>query len=210
MINWQDVITTLGGQAVFLAVAAWLAKTVISHRLSKEADSFKAELKADAEMEVERLKNLLQLTAIEHQVRFSGLHAKRAEVITDLYRLLSEARTAAAQFIFINNRDPEEAKNARAKVFELYRFIDFNEIYLPPSVCQHLRAFEEKVRKSVVFVDVYWRVPEYAANQQTVEQQNKVMLEACQALESEIPALRKQLVDDFRALLGVDNTSVSR
>jgi hypothetical protein len=35
--------------------------------------------------EIERLKTSLQMTALEHQVRFSKLHEKRAKVIADLY-----------------------------------------------------------------------------------------------------------------------------
>jgi hypothetical protein len=33
-IDWQDVITALGGNAVLLAATAWLIKTLISNRLT--------------------------------------------------------------------------------------------------------------------------------------------------------------------------------
>jgi hypothetical protein len=43
-INWQDVITVsvtaLGGQAALLAAIAWILQSVVSHRLSREAEEF--------------------------------------------------------------------------------------------------------------------------------------------------------------------------
>jgi len=93
-INWQDVLTTVGvttgGGVVFLGGAAWLIRTVLKDRLAPDAEEFKAKLKADGDMEIEKLKNSLQMVAFEHQVRFSKLHETRAEVIADLYKRLVE------------------------------------------------------------------------------------------------------------------------
>jgi hypothetical protein len=38
-INWQDVIITLGGNAVLLAAAAWLIKTLVSNRLTLDVEN---------------------------------------------------------------------------------------------------------------------------------------------------------------------------
>jgi hypothetical protein len=87
-INWQDVITSLavatGGGLVLVGAWAWLIKTAIPHKLATEADTFKTRIKADADIEIERLKSSLQIVATEHQVRFTKLHEKRAEIIADL------------------------------------------------------------------------------------------------------------------------------
>jgi hypothetical protein len=37
---------------------------------------FKTRIRADADIEIERVKNSLQIVAIEHQVRFAKLHEK--------------------------------------------------------------------------------------------------------------------------------------
>ena len=88
-INWGDVIKTalaiVGGSAGLLAVIAWLIKAVISRALVLQTETFKTKLKAEADIEIEKLKNALQMTAVEHQVRFASLHEKRAEVIAELY-----------------------------------------------------------------------------------------------------------------------------
>jgi hypothetical protein len=89
-INWQDVIMNLavvtGGGTVLVGTSAWLIKTVITQKLTTEAEAFKTRIQADANIEIERLKSSLQVVAMEQQVRFTKLHEKRAEIIADLYK----------------------------------------------------------------------------------------------------------------------------
>jgi hypothetical protein len=63
-INWQDVVTTvsttIGGSVVFLAAAGWLIRAVISDRLSRDAEAFKIQVKADADKGIEAFKIGLQ------------------------------------------------------------------------------------------------------------------------------------------------------
>jgi hypothetical protein len=87
-INWQELLTTVGGGTGILFAAAWLIKAVFTSKLARDTEAFKARLKADAEAEIEKLRYSLQRIAVEHQVRFSKLHERRAEVIADLYKSL--------------------------------------------------------------------------------------------------------------------------
>src|SRR6266853_1698197 len=99
LIDWQELVKTLGGQAVFLAAAAYLIKQLVSSRMERETESFKtklqsdatfqieafkAKLQAEANIEIERLKSSLQIAVLEHQVRFSKLHEQRATLISQL------------------------------------------------------------------------------------------------------------------------------
>jgi hypothetical protein len=103
-INWQDVIvtvfTTIGGGTVLLGAAAYVIKTALTQRLLLDAEGFKAQLKASADAEIERLKVSLQMSALEHEVRFSKLHEKRAEVIAELYGRLVEISTLVHQYAY--------------------------------------------------------------------------------------------------------------
>jgi hypothetical protein len=58
-INWQEVITSLGGAAVIstatLGAVGWLIKTLVSNRFAVEAEKFKTELKASADTEIDGL-----------------------------------------------------------------------------------------------------------------------------------------------------------
>lgn len=184
----------------------------MSHRLTQEANTFKARLQSDSDqfkiqlqsskdVEIEHLRASLQQVATEHQIRFAKLHEKRALVIADLYTLLVEAPAHAGQFIFQGVRDPEQAEKATAKVLELYKFININRIYLPESICRLLDTFESTLRKSVLYVDIYWtRIPH--PTHETMQEQSRVMREACIALDTELPALRQEVEREFRPLLG--------
>ena len=93
-IDWQEVLTnvfaTVGGGGVVLGAAGWLTKKLIDSQLARETEAFKIRLQGDANVEVERLKSSLQMTTLEHQVRFSKLHEKRAEVIAEVYAKLAD------------------------------------------------------------------------------------------------------------------------
>jgi len=84
--------TTAGGGSLAVSGGAvWLLKTGLTAWIEKDTEAFKARLKADADTEIERLKNSLQMAATEHQVRFSKMHEKRAKVIEDVYTKLTDA-----------------------------------------------------------------------------------------------------------------------
>ena len=96
-INWQEVITSLGGAAVIstatLGAVGWLIKTLVSNRFALEAEKFKIELKASADTEIERVRAFL--------TRASRVHEQQVETLTKLHRHLFEAqgylqRTAAS------------------------------------------------------------------------------------------------------------------
>lgn len=83
-IDWQDVITTLGGNAVLLAAAAWLIKTLVSNRLTLDVEKFKMEVKASADIQIERMKSIL--------ARASHVHELQVQTLTTLYRHFFEAQ----------------------------------------------------------------------------------------------------------------------
>lgn len=200
-INWEEVIKVFGGQALFLAAAGFLIKAIVSHRLSKEVEEFKVRLESRSAVEIERLKASLQLVATEHQIQFAKLHEKRALVIAELYTRLIETRRIAGEFILGDIHDAQRSAKAQEAVWELYRFIELNRIYLPETVCTLVDKFESKLRKSVLFANSYWTRITHPSPK-TVEEQNKVLLEACQILETELPNLLKELQNEFRKLLG--------
>lgn len=206
-INWQQVITTLGGGGAVLAAAAWLIKTLVASRLVLDAEKFKMEMKAKSDAEIERLKNALQMAALEHQVRFSKLHEKRAGVVAKLYTLLVELQYAGQRYVFVGayepKRDDEFSKTA-AKVHEVFLFIEEHQIYLPDRVCTLLAEFVETVNKSVAGVQVYEKYTDGSANFR--REKIQALKGAAEAFEKRIPAVREALKDEFRTILGVDNS----
>jgi hypothetical protein len=215
-INWQSVITTLlatvGGGGVALAAAAWLTKTLITNRLALDVEAFKTEVRARADAEIERLKSTLQMAALEHQVRFSKLHEKRAEVIAKLYTQLVLLQYAGQRYVLVGGyvpdkptRDDEYSKTS-AKVHEVFMFIEQNQIYLSDRVCTLLEEFVETIKKAVIGVWVYGKYEGGPAN--FLKEQGAVLMGAAEAFEGRIPMVRQALRDEFRKLLGVEDSSI--
>jgi len=69
-INWQQVIATLVAtvSGVLLGAAAWLIQKLVSDRLARDAEAFKIQLQASADLEIERTKAFF--------VRASRVHGK--------------------------------------------------------------------------------------------------------------------------------------
>jgi hypothetical protein len=222
-INWQQVVTTfvatVGGGGVLLGAAAWLIKTLLSHRLAREAEQFKAKLQADADVQkvklqadansqIERLKTALQMSALEHQVRFSKLHERRGEVIADLHaRILRTERVAAGYVLQGGHHSDSKTRSEEfSKAIETLRdfYICFadNRIYLPKRICDLIDTLVKKAQLSVIGIDIYGRI-EYATPQ-TVDQRTKAFKECFDAFEKDIPVVITTLEDEFRKILGVE------
>jgi hypothetical protein len=200
-INWEEIIKSLGGQVVFLAAAGYLIKAIVSQRLLKDVEEFKVQLQSRADVEVERLKAELQKVATEHQIQFAKLHEKRALVIAEIYSRLVDTHRTAREYVFGDIQDEERSAKAQEMVWDLYWFIELNRIYLPETVCALVDKFAAKLRKTVLFANSYWtRIKN--PTPKTMEERNKVMLEACDVLDSELPNLLKELQGEFRKLLG--------
>ena len=82
---WNDILPTLGGMAILVAAIAWLSKSLLINLLSKDVERFKSELQASSQRSVESFKASLQIEAYRYAVEYSALHAKRAELISELY-----------------------------------------------------------------------------------------------------------------------------
>jgi len=199
-INLQDVLIALGGQAAFLGAVAWLAKSLVSHRLAREAEEFRIKLKADADLAIERLKSSLQMVAAEHQIRFTKLHEQRVEIISRLSRELVEVPSVVRQYVVTNVKDDRSYVAARDRALDLRHLVQVNRILLPDHVCVMLDQVSDRLLHIVTFIWVFWTIVE-TPNPETRNVQDKEMKEAVSALEDEIPALREKLMTEFRTLL---------
>ena len=98
MTDGEMVLTALGGQAVLLAVLGFLGRAVATHWLDKDLRTFEAKLKAAANESVANMTHELEKAKLEHQVRFSKLHERRADIIAEVYRLLAYFYASSASY----------------------------------------------------------------------------------------------------------------
>jgi hypothetical protein len=212
ILTWPQVVAALGGQAIFLVAAGWLIRRLVSHGMDRDLAKFRAELKAEADRDIERLrnelrfdiekhKNTLRMAEVEHRVKFSRLHEKRAEVIAKIYDLMVEADWVAQSFIKGDVKSQTRANAATEKVIELARFFESHRLYLPNSDCVILDGFINKLFHAINAIKIYWTDTEHP-NAQMTRDRNEKMLEVLKALDNEIPGIKSLLETEFRKLLG--------
>ncbi len=146
---WQSVLLAIGGNAALLAVLGLLSKSLLEKVLARDSARFESEIKAKADATIEHLKTELQLKTIEHQVRFSKLHERRATVIAELNGHLVEALWEAESFLspmeWAGEPDKKEKHiTAMNKLAELYRYFDKHRIYLPVELARRWSSSSKK------------------------------------------------------------------
>jgi hypothetical protein len=210
---WQSIVLAIGGNAALLLALGWLARSFGSQLLAKDLEKFKASLSSASSEASERLKHQLQLVAHEHQVRFSKLHERRAEVIANLYELLVEAQWAGQSFVSVIEMSGEPPKNekyvtAMNAFAEFFRAFDKKRIFLPEVLCSQLDEFLQGMRKRVLHFGVYVRTDEYAPGH-VVKEKFEAWSGASDYFNTELPAARKALENELRIMLAGVPVSVT-
>lgn len=111
----KEFFKLLGEFGLVVIAAVWLIRKNIENRLAKDLEAHReklraetekgleihrAKLKAETEKELAVLRTELSVVAKEHEVRYSKLHQKRAEIITELYRRFRELEKCLQAFEF--------------------------------------------------------------------------------------------------------------
>ena len=213
MNPWQSILLAFGGNAALLVVLAWLARSFGSQLLAKDLEKFKASLASASSEASERLKHELQIASLEHQVRFSKLHERRAEVITALYGLLVEVQWAGQSLVAIAEFGGEPSKQekyvtAMNKSAEFFREFDKNRIFLPDHVCQQIEEFLRGMRTRVIRFGVYSQTNDYAPDH-VIKEKFDTWVKASEYFDTEVPIARRALETELRNMLAGVPQSVS-
>jgi hypothetical protein len=65
-MNWPIVLENIGVFAIASGLLAWLIKSLVGHSLSRDLETFKAQLQKVREVEMERAKNRFTVGATSH------------------------------------------------------------------------------------------------------------------------------------------------
>jgi hypothetical protein len=193
--------------AALLAVLGFLGKSILEKLIVRDTIQFEKDLQAKSDAAIENLKSELQLKTIEHQVRFSRLHEKRAEVIAELNGYLVEALWEAESFLSPMEwagepNKKEKHQQAMNKLVELYRYFDKHRIYLPNEVCTSLEDLIKNVRTQVIKFGVWVNYENYELTNNSKIQKTNAWDSGWDTIKNEIPIARVSLENEFRSLLG--------
>lgn len=203
---WQTLTAAVVGNAIVLATLGWLANSLFEKLMLRDSKKFEIEIQAKASAAIEQIKNDLQLRAIEHQIKLSRLHEKRATVIADMNALLAEVMWEAESFLsnmeIAGEPDKREKhQSAMNKLAQFFRYFDKNRIYLPAELCEAMQKVVMEVRLHVIRFGTYLYWDDAALMDHTRKEKNDAWSNGWNALSKQIPEVRAKLEHEFRLLL---------
>lgn len=204
---WQTIVLAVTGNMLAISALGWLAQRLIITGLDRAAAVQKHQLRIDADKQVTELKDRLEKVAMEHQVRFTKLHEKRAEVLAELYRLMAVGLAGVHSFIspIQLGGDPTQQQKfvvAMNNQADFFTYLDQNKIYLPRNISNELETFFRDIRSMTVGVGIYTQIPDDQLQDHTRAHMMNNWIKAAEKLEQEVPKARAVLEDEFRRLLG--------
>jgi hypothetical protein len=145
----------------------------------------------------------------EHQVRVTRTYEERAEVVAHIYKLVVEAEMDLKAWSFPFGSAAQEQREVAATRFnELSHYFHTKSIWLDQKVCDTLESFLNEVLHLFSDMDAMTdpnldNLPEDALARS--ELREAIVSRA----HDEIPAIRKQLREEFKELLKVVDPSPS-
>jgi len=204
---WKEFATALGASTVLLGAVAWLIRSLLKQLLSKDIEIHKTQLKTESDRNLETFRATLQQRATEHQILFSRLHDKRANIVAELYSKMVEAISATESFVspaeWVGEPDKKEKyKKAMHHIVDFFCYFDRRRIFLEKPLCQKIDEMVNAVRNPAIEFSCYLDHPDFEPS--LAKEKRDVWMKAWHDVKRDIvPAARQSLEDEFRELLGV-------
>ena len=202
----EQVITAIGGSAVLFAAMAWLARSIITHVLSKDIDKYKINLQAESQKELVRLQSTLQLVEFEHQVRFSQLHERKVSIIGEMYSRLVRLHKSATDFVkYYQTVNDQKKENYLKQLWDSAdshnEYFDRHRIYFQKELCEKIDNFNNKLSEACSKLAFFFQEAE--AIEISTVQVWEAWNDAMNSMEKEVPDIKRLLEEHFRNELGV-------
>jgi hypothetical protein len=156
---------------------------------------------------VERIRSDYKKEEHRYQLTSAGLLKKRAEVIEQLYKMIvdiEEAFQLVVDFAEWKDRPKDQLrKEAGALLYEFMREYKKNRIYFSDELCEEMQGFEKLIFKKSMPYSIALTT---AMKGEESNDFTKTWVEANEAFRTEIPQTRQAIENEFRGLLGVNET----
>jgi len=185
----MEIIKFLITSGLMTAALVYIAKHLIDLLFSRSAEKFKHDLQREAEKDA---------------IRFKGLHAKRANIIDDIYKKLVETYTSFSSLMNpwqAIGELPEDAKRkiAMAHFNDFSNHFQLNKIYFTKDTADKIEGFILELRR--LWNEFHTpKYNEHGTQYRDVDAWSKVW----DYTREEIPKLREQIEKDFRDILGAN------
>lgn len=147
----EAIITAIGGTAILLVAVGWLVRSLIGQYLSKDLEGYKETLRLETELGLENLKSKLAINAVSHQIKFSRLHEKQAELVEELYFDVDRLDQLSKSLIsvFVGNTAVKEKEERATEILNEYLELNAkfhkNKLYFTPQVFLLLNSYRNTV-----------------------------------------------------------------
>lgn len=205
MASWLlPLLRDLGFFAVAVAAIGWIARTGVQALIARDIEKFKSSLQD----ETEKLRHTLSLQALEHQVRFSDLHMRRAKLICKFHLTLQDALGKSRAFVSpaqeSKDRQKELGREAGEAIRQLFLIERRLRIFLPSDLAERAHA-------GIVSLDTEWFRAHIAYQDASETDANpyfgvfrESFGESFGRLNKFAPQLLSDLEREFRQLIGVE------
>lgn len=201
MSAWQAILIGFGGNFALLSVLGFAGKSLFETIINRDTKRFESDLTAKTNATIEQLKNDLQLKAIEHEVRFTRLHEKSADTITEAYSLLQSYLQAVEDYVKILEpragglTKPERREKVNLALKDFRSYFGKRQIFLPKETAMRMRELDSKLFNLAQHFAITIEGQEETAR-------SSDWMQAVTAVNVDIQPLLVLLEDEFRELLG--------
>ena len=203
-----SVVASLGGGSVIIwAFSSWLGKIWANRILEKDRLRYQKELEA--------IKAELGRASQEYIIKFSSLHAQRAEIIKNLYeKLISTQRAMHSilkQFQDVSDSSPQDKIKTFVDIFnEFYQFYLKRRIYFSKRLCKKIEDLAFTLRDIHIDITTYpvdLKNIEYQVNPDLLKERKDFWEQSRDNFDKKAESLAEDIECDFRKLLGVEDSS---
>lgn len=198
-MNWQDVLQNIGFFSVGTTILGFLCRNIILHFLNKDISHYKEKIKTEFEKE-----------KIKYQTQFQDLHAKRAEIIDELYKKIMDFQLPAKMVIvsatvYVKSKDMrnesyiiERMKKSVEACIELKAYFEKNKLYFNKSFCEKFDFYTSSVSEPAM---KFWELIEKGdCTEEILSDFIKSPLINMKVQD----AIKEDLENEFRQLLGIE------
>jgi hypothetical protein len=196
MTTIQTVVTIILTPTLIVGGLVFILRKLFEQLLSRDIENYKAKLQIEFEHSKLRLENELQARLFEFQTKFSLYRQAQAEVIGELYEILSETEMIVSSLVNpVQSHDrktqPERIDEAEEQKVRLARFLNKKRIYLDENVCQKMDTVIVALQKALVRFEGSQRGPLIL----------EMWHDAWKVMEEEVPPIKRALERAFRQAL---------
>lgn len=149
----SHMLTAYGGQAAMLAIASFLFRAYINHRLAKEEKKFEAKFS----QEIENLKAELSIEAHKRNVSNSRIDTQRSDAIADLWESMTGWKNQLDEIKHMDELPPETlaimqagsfvglAENLAFKTRNIASMVSANTLIFDEDVHGKLSTYSDEV-----------------------------------------------------------------